>query len=410
MPRKAKEEIIEISKEVTEKKTPVKKAAKTTKKESAKKTTATASKTAKTEKIAKTESKTTAKKTANKEAEETIKKTTRRAKSVETKEKSTSKKSSATTKKKADSKTKADTTAKTTKAKKTARKTSTAESKATTKKSTSTTKKADSTTKADTTAETTKAKKTTATKTKPKTAAKSATKKASTTRKTKKTKADLEKTAADVENNLALENAENEATEKVNVVEYYDLPYRYNQTIVKILAQTPNILFVYWDISDDDRNNFVSQYGENFFNNTVPVLLVINKTMNYSYEVQINDFANSWYLHVNDANCEYQVELGRRNKEGSQNYYPDYYYVTTSNELDMPNDHILLENIPNNVLFKNIKTQELVEKPIVNIKFFKDFARSKDFYKYFKELLNDELEGDGINLNLPSSHTSSSFK
>ncbi len=384
MPRKAKEEIIEISKEVTEKKTPVKKAAKTTKKESAKKTTATASKTAKTEKIAKTESKTTAKKTANKEAEETIKKTTRRAKSVETEEKEKSET-----------------------AKKTARKTSTAESKATTKKSTSTTKKVDSTTKADTT---TKTKKTTATTTKPKTSKKAATKKASTTRKTKKTVADLENIVADVENDLALENAENEAKEKVSVVEYYDLPYRYNQTVVKILAQTPNILFVYWDISDYDRNNFVSQYGEDFFNNTVPVLLVINKTMNYSYEVQINDFANSWYLHVNDANCEYQVELGRRNKENHQNYYSNYYYVTTSNNLDMPNDHILLDNIPHNVLFKNVKTQELVEKPIANIEFLKEFAKNKEFYKYFKELLNDELEGDGINLNLPSSHTSSSFK
>lgn len=384
MPRKAKEEIIEISKEVTEKKTPVKKAAKTTKKESAKKTTATASKTAKTEKIAKTESKTTAKKTEKKDVEETIKKTTRRAKSVKTEEKEKSET-----------------------AKKTARKTSTAESKATTKKSTSATKKADSTTKADTT---TKTKKTTATTTKPKTSTKATTKKASTTRKTKKTVADLENIVADVENDLALENAENEATEKVSVVEYYDLPYRYNQTVVKILAQTPNILFVYWDISDYDRNNFVSQYGENFFNNTVPVLLVINKTMNYSYEVQINDFANSWYLHVNDANCEYQVELGRRNKENHQNYYSNYYYVTTSNNLDMPNDHILLDNIPHNVLFKNVKTQELVEKPIANIEFLKEFAKNKEFYKYFKELLNGELEGDGITLNLPSSHTSSSFK
>ena len=384
MPRKAKEEIIEISKEVTEKKTPVKKAAKTTKKESAKKTTATASKTAKTEKISKVESKATAKKTANKEAEETIKKTTRRAKSVETEEKEKSET-----------------------AKKTARKTSTAESKATTKKSTSATKKADSTTKADTT---TKTKKTTATTTKPKTSTKATTKKASTTRKTKKTVADLENIVADVENDLALENAENEAKEKVSVVEYYDLPYRYNQTVVKILAQTPNILFVYWDISDNDRNNFVSQYGEDFFNNTVPVLLVINKTMNYSYEVQINDFANSWYLHVNDANCEYQVELGRRNKENHQNYYSNYYYVTTSNNLDMPNDHILLDNIPHNVLFKNVKTQELVEKPIANIEFLKEFAKNKEFYKYFKELLNGELEGDGITLNLPSSHTSSSFK
>ncbi len=32
--------------------------------------------------------------------------------------------------------------------------------------------------------------------------------------------------------------------------------------------------------------------------------------MNYTFEIEINDFANSWYLHVNDGNCEYKVELG----------------------------------------------------------------------------------------------------
>lgn len=277
-------------------------------------------------------------------------------------------------------------------------KTATTSNKKTTKTA-STDKKATSTASGvkKTTSETTKK---TAKKTTTKTAEKTAKKKSNTTRKTKKV------VKEETIETLELENKKSKVEEKVNVVEYYDLPYRYNQTIVKILAQTPNILFVYWDISDDDRSNFISQYGENFFNSTVPVLLVINKTMNYSYEVQINDFANSWYLHVNYANCEYQVELGRRNKENN----PNYYYVTTSNNLDMPNDHILLENIPNNVLFKNVKTHELVEKPIVNIAFFKEFAKSKDFYKYFKELLNNELEGDGINLNLPSSHTSSSFK
>ncbi len=192
---------------------------------------------------------------------------------------------------------------------------------------------------------------------------------------------------------------------KVEIIEYYDLPYRYNQTVVKILAQTPNVLFVYWDISDIDRENFINNYGNDFFNNTIPILLVINKTMNYSYEVEINDFANSWYLHVNDANCEYKVELGRRTKINS-----DYYHITTSNDLNMPNDHILFENIPDKVLFRNVKTQESIEKPITTIKFFKEFAKSKDFYNYFKKLLNDELTEDGIKLTLPSSHTSSSFK
>ncbi len=318
MPRKAKDEIIEeVSKEVTKKKTPVKKENKA----SAEKKVATKKESMKKE---------TAKKTAKTDETKTVK----------------GKKVTGTTEieKKTDS--------------------------AITKKGVNAEKKSSATTK------------------------KTATKKAKTTATKRKKKA--------VED---LENEENKITEKVNIVEYYDLPYRYNQTVVKILAQTPNILFVYWDISDTDRNKFISQYGENFFNNTIPVLLIINKTMNYSYEIQINDFANSWYLHVNDANCEYQVKLGRRHKEN-----PNYYYVTTSNNLDMPNNHILLENISNNVLFKNVKTQELVEKPITSITFFKDFAKSKDFYKYFKELLNNELEGDEINFNLPSSHTSSSFK
>lgn len=60
-------------------------------------------------------------------------------------------------------------------------------------------------------------------------------------------------------------------SQKKNVLEYYDLPYRYNQTVVKILAQTPNTLFVYWDVSDNDREKFVKEYGEYFFNDTIPV-------------------------------------------------------------------------------------------------------------------------------------------
>ena len=37
-------------------------------------------------------------------------------------------------------------------------------------------------------------------------------------------------------------------TKPVSIIEHYELPYRYNETIVKILYQTPNTLFVYWEI------------------------------------------------------------------------------------------------------------------------------------------------------------------
>ena len=80
-------------------------------------------------------------------------------------------------------------------------------------------------------------------------------------------------------------------TVKIEPVEYYDLPYRYNQTVVKVLAQTPTTLFIYWDISDEDRKRFEEQYGENFFESTKPILVVHNDTLGYSFEVEINDFA-----------------------------------------------------------------------------------------------------------------------
>lgn len=151
------------------------------------------------------------------------------------------------------------------------------------------------------------------------------------------------------------------------VVEYYDLPYRYNETIVKILYQTPETLFVYWDISDKDRENYIKQYGENFFNITRPVLIIHNDTMHYSFEIPINDFANSWYLHINDSKCDYRVELGRRpnhyneeaTKEIQENIHTDYIYVSSSNEIESPNDHVLFSTNENNtVKFRNVKSYE----------------------------------------------------
>ena len=72
------------------------------------------------------------------------------------------------------------------------------------------------------------------------------------------------------------------------------------------------MLFIYWDISDADKKSYIDKYGEDFFNNTKPVLKITNKAMNYSFEIDINDFANSWYLHVNDADCDYAVEFRKK--------------------------------------------------------------------------------------------------
>lgn len=205
--------------------------------------------------------------------------------------------------------------------------------------------------------------------------------------------------------------------------EYYDLPYRYNQTVVKILAQTPTNLFVYWEISDEDRESLKKQYGDYLFEITKPVLVVHNKTLHYSFEIDINDFANSWYFHVNDSDCEYQIELGRRPIPINYSYMPkydvekngpikpvksSYIYITSSNDLRAPNDHILFNN-KNKIYFKNVKTNETIEKDISEFPFMVKNDKFVSVYELYKELYNNgEILDDTFDRLNPSSGNPSS--
>ena len=199
----------------------------------------------------------------------------------------------------------------------------------------------------------------------------------------------------------------------VSSVEYYDLPYRYNETTVKILAQTPTMLFIYWDISDKDRASYAEKYGNDFFNTTKPVLIVTNKTMNYTFEVEINDFANSWYLHVNDVDCDYSIELGRRPVYPSSGI-DNYIHISTSNDMEMPNNHILFDKLGKSIFFKNVKNNFVEEKDISSISFIKNLGKVYHIYELYKEMYKDEinieeLNNEDIKLNLSSS-SSSTFR
>lgn len=193
------------------------------------------------------------------------------------------------------------------------------------------------------------------------------------------------------------------------MLEYYDLPYRYNQTIVRILAQTPTTLFVYWDISDDDRMIFIEKYGQNFFNITKPVLLIHNKTKNISFEVEINDFANSWYLHMQEPDCEYEIELGRRNIENPSKYT----YVSSSNKLISPNDHVLFEETDfTNIKFKNVKTGTMDNKDFGSIRFMTNVEnilnKKHKIYQFYNNFYKDEILENSKMFSNPSSSNPSS--
>lgn len=244
------------------------------------------------------------------------------------------------------------------------------------------------------------------------TASKKTTEKKATTTKTKRATRTKKAILADI-NPDEITSSTN-LTEKIEILEYYDLPYRYNQTIVKVLAQTPTTLFIYWDISDKDRENFIRQYGADFFNNTKPVLIIHNKTMNYSFEIEIDDFANSWYLHVNDSNCEYCVELGRRpkynNSEPQINIPNNYLYVSSSNEIDSPNDHVLFDKALKTVYFKDVKTNIVTAKDITSISFLRNMGRIYNLYDLYSDFTkNAWINHWQLDLKNPSS-SSSTFK
>ena len=269
--------------------------------------------------------------------------------------------------------------------------------KSTTKKSVA--KKTTATSKTVATKKTSTAKKATTTKKKP--ATKSTSKKAST--KTVAKKSTAKKTTTSKRKSSTTKK------QKVDIVEYYDLPYRYNQTVVKVLAQTPTNLFIYWDISDKDRENYKAQYGEDFFETTKPVLIIHNTTMNYSFEIDINDFANSWYLHVNDAKCDYKIELGRRPIKENPKINTDYIYISTSNDIESPNDHILFNKEQKMVYFRNVKTGVQIEKPIsTNISFIRNMGKIYNIYDMYKAMYQNENIEEIYDLSNPSSGNPSS--
>ena len=250
-----------------------------------------------------------------------------------------------------------------------------------------------------------------------KTTTKKPTTKKSTTKKTVAKKTTTKKATAKkstVKKTTTTKKTAKKSTKKVTkpINEYYDLPYRYNQTIVKILAQTPKKLFVYWDISDKDRQNMQKQYGENFFENTKPILIINNKTLNYTFEVDINDFANSWYLDIEDADCEYNIELGRRpfSKENISSI-PDYIYLSSSNDINSPNNKVLYDSLLNKkLLFRNVKTNEIIEKNISDFLFITNIGKFYNIYEIYKKFYTlEDLEYiNNPSSGLPSSKLNSS--
>ena len=128
--------------------------------------------------------------------------------------------------------------------------------------------------------------------------------------------------------------------------EYYELPTKYNRTVIRLLVQSPTRMFAYWEVSEDTIKNFNKnnpKYGD-----CIAVLKVTNLTKNYSYNIPVNPYADNYYIDVDDPGCKYQVELGRMAKKKFVNLY-------TSNVASVPANHPAtpLNVLQDEILFAN---------------------------------------------------------
>ena len=128
------------------------------------------------------------------------------------------------------------------------------------------------------------------------------------------------------------------------------------------------------------------------------------------------------------ANCDYKIELGRKpfynyiqrkigeeeqkdpnsevNKYPSKSIDKDYFYVTMSNAIDSPNNHILAEdyNKPiNSVLVRNVKSNVEYNKNIESLPISSHLNKLYNIQEIYKKLFEENTIKNFYDLSNPSS-------
>lgn len=92
----------------------------------------------------------------------------------------------------------------------------------------------------------------------------------------------------------------------------YGLPDNYNDNLITLLVRDPYCLYAYWEISDTMKASFYSKFGQELWDSSAAMLKITNVTKNSSFYIRVNDFCSDWYINVQDTNCIYVAEFGKK--------------------------------------------------------------------------------------------------
>ena len=90
----------------------------------------------------------------------------------------------------------------------------------------------------------------------------------------------------------------------------------------------------------------------------------------------------------------------------TQSYIP----ITSSNEVESPNDHILFEKKQEMVYFKNVKNNTVTTKNIASLNFVKSIGKVYKVNDFYKKFYKDEDLDSFDKIQNPSSNSLSSSR
>lgn len=119
----------------------------------------------------------------------------------------------------------------------------------------------------------------------------------------------------------------------------YNLPFRYADNRITLLARDPWWLHTYWDISENRVNEVISSIPVNERQNLKWIIRIYDVTeigdfkgdnANSFFDMDVHFEANNWYINVNTPQRDWCVEIGFKNPMGK--FFP----VARSNVTQTP--------------------------------------------------------------------------
>ncbi len=146
-----------------------------------------------------------------------------------------------------------------------------------------------------------------------------------------------------------------------------DVPDSYNDTYMRAMPRDPEWLFVYWEISESSRESLKRKMGDAAFQTSKKLLRICDVTdIDYNgsnaqryTDIEINDYANNWYVHVPESGRAYVVECGFLTSDGK------FYLAVRSNVVNVP--HYGLSSVRDGE-WNSMNTDELLRMSAAGLK------------------------------------------